>query len=188
MGTRPLPCSPKQWRKGNKATVAAATGLSHWPTLPTVSWLGSTATLGTGSVLWDQRATPRSWTKGTGISIFLTPLKQGRLHGRQAARWMGCKLSSGLGVARVGSFPLRQQASRQKPGGPQFRPNPPPPPSPGKEGCCGSPSGLASDHWLPAGCPLRAQTSPHTAPTPQMLNRHHGHLGSYSPCIHLASL
>lgn len=65
------PCpAPKHWRKGNKAAVAAAIGLSHWPTLPAVSCLGPHCHSGS----WIHAMVPEGhlwlWTKGTGISTF----------------------------------------------------------------------------------------------------------------------
>lgn len=65
-----------------------------------------------------------------------------------------------------GSSAPRQRAAQQEPGGPWFRLHPPPPPSPGKEESCGSPSRVAQT----TGFPLDVHSTPGsvipTAPTP----------------------
>ena len=66
----------------------------------------------------------------------------------------------------MGSSAQRQWAAQQEPGGPWFRLHPPPPPSPGKEESCGSPSRVAQTTDFPLDVHSTSRSVIPTAPTP----------------------
>lgn len=153
----------KQWRKGNTVAVAFLTDPPS-PQLPVRGPL----------TLWasDGRGPPQVMGKAHGHFYFLDSSVAGK------ATWVAGGSRDGpqeqlQGPAQFRSASAKRGVLSSKAAGlsagawwPSVRPHPPPPPSPGKAGWCGPPSGVASDHWLPARCPLHTQTPPHTAPSP----------------------